>query len=260
MLKSLWIGASGMTAQSEKIDVIAHNLANIQTTGYKKQQASFSELLNQAITTNNQPVFAGQNNRPISVGTGVKVAGISNVFKQGSVIATDRELDLAIEGKGFFEVILPDGSYAYSRDGIFRVEEDGSLSNSSGYTVSAPIFIPPDYQKITISPGGDISVVQVDGTTFHAGTLPLYSINNPDLLQPIGQNLFVLPSGEELPSMETPGAAGMGQIRQGFLEISNVDLLTEITQLLTTQRAYQFSSRSIQTADEMWNMANNLRR
>lgn len=260
MLKSLRIGASGMTAQSEKIDVIAHNLANIQTTGYKKQHASFSELLNQAINTNNQPVLAKPENKPISTGSGVKVAGLSNVFTQGPIIASDGELDLAIDGQGFFEVILPDGSYGYTRDGMFKVEEDGSLSNSSGYILSAPIFIPTDYQRITITPGGDVSVVQADGTIFQAGTLPLYRIDNPNILQPIGQNLFVLPPGEGLPPMERPGAAGMGHIRQGFLESSNVDLLTEITQLLTSQRAYQFSSRSIQTADEMWNMANNLRR
>lgn len=259
MLKSLWIGASGMNAQQEKIDVIAHNLANIQTTGYKKQHVSFSELLHQAIHTENQPVLS-QGDKQISTGSGVRVADISNVFTQGPINSTGRELDLAIDGQGFFEVILPDGSFAYTRDGIWRVAEDGSLVNSSGYPMSAPIFIPPDYREISITSQGEVSVVQADGSVLQAGTIPLYQVANPAKLQPIGGNLFVLPEGEQLPLESVPGAGSTGQLRQGFLENSNVDVLAEFTQLIAAQRIYQFSSRTIQTADEMWSMANNLRR
>ena len=259
MLKSLWIGASGMTAQQEKIDVIANNLANIQTTGYKRQQASFSETLTQALSTINQPVMP-QGNKQITVGTGVKVGAMNKVFTQGSIVSTGRDLDLAIEGQGFFEVMLPDGRYAYTRDGVWRVGQDGSLVNSSGYPMSAAIYIPPDYQSITISPQGDISVVQADGTLLEAGNIPLYRIDNPTKLNAIGENLYILPEGEDLPESGVAGVDGMGYLKQGFLENSNVDLLTEMTQLINAQRVFQFSSRTIQTSDEMWSMANNLRR
>lgn len=260
MLRSLWNGASGMTAQTMKIDLVANNLANINTTGYKKQVGNFSDLLYQRINTTDKPVRRGNPEQPPALGAGVKMARINSLFTQGPLTETGRELDVAIQGKGFFEVELPDGQYAYTRDGVFHLDDQGLLVNSSGYRLSARIYIPPETKSLHIAEDGLITVEWPDGFREEIGYLPIYSVDNPEAMMPIGDNLF-LPTQESGAIEErNPGQEGMGILKQGYLENSNVNLVEEMTQLLTAQRAYELSSRSVQVADEMWGIANNLRR
>lgn len=260
MLRSLWNGASGMTAQTMKMDLVANNLANINTTGYKKQVGNFSDLLYQRINTTDKPIRRGNPEQPPALGAGVKLAKVYNLFTQGPITETGRELDVAIQGKGFFEVELPDGQYAYTRDGVFHVDDQGLLVNSSGYRLSASVYIPPETKSLHIAEDGLITAELADGYKEELGYLPLYSVDNPAGLRPIGENLFLPTPESGVIEERIPGQDGMGVFKQGYLEGSNVTLVEEMTQLLTAQRAYELSSRSVQLADEMWGIANNLRR
>lgn len=260
MLRSLWNGASGMTAQALKMDLVANNLANINTVGYKKQVGSFSDLLYQRINTTDKPVRRGNPEKPPTLGAGAKMDQINSLFTQGPLQETGRELDVAIQGQGFFEVELPTGEYAYTRHGVFQVDDAGMLVTSSGYRLSAGIFIPPETQSLIIAEDGLITAKLADGFREELGYLPLYSVDNPEGMLPIGENLYLPTQQSGMIQEMIPGEEGMGIFKQGYLEASNVNMVEEMTQLLTAQRAYQLSSRSVQVADEMWGIANNLRR
>ncbi|WP_227767202.1 flagellar basal-body rod protein FlgG [Zhaonella formicivorans] len=259
MLRSLWNGASGMAAHAAKMDIVANNLANVNTTAYKKQKAAFTDLLYQRIGTTGQPVRESSSGPALS-GSGVKLTAVSGLFTQGPIISTGRELDVAIRGNGFMEVELPNGQLAYTRDGNLQVDGEGTLVHSSGFRLSAQVMVPAGAKKLVIAPNGSITATLEDGTREEIGVLPLYRFNNPGGLMPIGQNLFVSTEESGAAWEEVPGQSGMGTFQQGMLEGSNVNLVEEMTQMIIAQRAYQFNSRSVQVADEMWGMANNLRK
>lgn len=261
MLRSINTSAAGIDAQAKRVDVIAHNIANINTTAYKKQRVSFAELYYSKVAKPGIPASGNPpNNTPILEGSGVKIKNTDRDFEQGAIIQTGRELDLAIQGKGFFEVEHPNGSLAYTRNGILNVDENGWLITAQGYRLTAPIEIPPGYRDISIAPIGIVTGKNSEGDIEELGHLFLVDFTNPEGLEAIGENLFLATeaSGEIWEGM--PGQEGFGQIRQGYLENSNVFLAEEITELIEAQRAYQLNSRALQAADEMWAMANSLRR
>ncbi len=261
MLRAINSSAAGINAHAKKVDVIAHNIANINTTGYKKQVVSFSELYYKQTAGPGVPVTgAPANNSPILEGSGVKVAGTEKDFEQGPLVQTGRVMDFAIQGKGFFEVMLPTGELAYTRDGIFNIDENGWLTTSQGYRLTASVEAGEGYQEIKISVSGEVTGKSPEGEIDDLGSLFLVHFTNPEGLEAIGENLFVATEASGEIWEAAPGEEGLGQIRQGFLESSNVFLAEEITSLIEAQRAYQLNSRALQAADEMWGMANNLKR
>lgn len=261
MLRSLANSAAGINAHAQKVDVIAHNIANINTVGYKKQNVSFAELLyhelaGPGIPANPQP----PNQRPIMEGNGVKINSIQRDWREGAVVETGRNLDFAIIGQGFFEVYLPDGSFGYTRSGVFHIDPDGYLVTAQGYPLTVPFEIDPGIQEIVVSPDGTVTGRNTAGETVEIGYWPVYSFVNPEGLEAIGDNLYIATEASGEPWEGMPGEEQLGIIKQGYLESSNVMLAEEITNLIEAQRAYQINSRALQAADEMWSMANNLRR
>lgn len=264
MLKNMWIGAAGMNAQMQKIETIASNLANINTNGYKKSRVSFADLVYQQ---QNKQVMPVANSQPgPQFGTGVRLSSVTKVFLQGSLIQTNRELDLAIKGKGLFAVRLADGRLAYTRNGVFNVVFDddgaGQLVNQDGLPLvlddAEPV--PEDTEKIVVSPEGRVIAVDGQGNEKEIGTIRLYLVRNLAGLKAIGRNLFQTTEASGEAEVLIPGENGTGVIKQGYLEASNVDLAEEMTSMIMAQRAYEINSRVIRTADEMWGMANNLKR
>lgn len=261
MLRALANSAAGINAQAQKVDVIAHNLANINTAGYKKQDVTFAELFHRELAGPGVPANPNSpNQRPITGGHGVKVSSTHRDWREGAIVQTGRSLDFAIAGEGFFEVVLPNGSLAYTRSGVFHVDEEGYLVTAQGYPLTVPFVIGPDIQEITVSPEGLVTGRNAAGEVEELGYWPLYSFVNPEGLEAIGENLFVATEASGEPWEGMPGEDKLGVIKQGYLETSNVTLAEEITSLIEAQRAYQINSRALQAADEMWSMANNLRR
>lgn len=261
MLRSLNNSAAGIDAQAKRVDVIAHNIANINTTAYKKQRVSFAELYYKQTAKPGAPVTGNpSNNTPVLEGSGVKIAGTERDFEQGPLVQTGREMDLAINGKGFFEVILSNGDLAYTRSGVLKVDENGWLTTAQGLRLTAPVEISEGYHNININITGIVTGKSPEGEIEELGSLFLVNFTNPEGLEAIGDNLFSATeaSGELWEAM--PGEEGLGEIRQGYLENANVFLAEEITNLIEAQRAYQLNSRALQASDEMWAMANSLKR
>ncbi len=257
MIKNLWVGASGMLAQMQKMDNIANNIANINTTGYKKSRASFADLLYEQKNKAGMPVDFAQ---PVPrFGAGVKVSSVSKVFLQGSLIETGRNLDLAIQGKGFFAVSLPNGETAYTRDGAFNIDADGRLVNNHGLYLEDDISIPEGTVKLRVTSRGEVIAEDAGGQEEELGDIRLYQVKNLSGLKAIGRNLYQTTTASGEAEALTPGEAG-GEIKQGFLESSNVDLAEEMTNMIMAQRAYEISSRIVKTADQMWAVANSIRR
>ena len=259
MSESLYIAASGMHAQQLNIDVIANNLANVNTTAFKKSRVEFEDLMYREIVKANGLVGDAKNTHAVGVGAGI--SNTSKVFSMGEVKKTERPLDLAVQGDGFYEVVLPDGSYGYTRSGSFHVNSDGYLVNNEGYVISPLVQIPGDTEQMLIGPDGTVRV-QVSGEEelFESGRIELAKFVNPAGLNPMGDNLY-LPteqSGNALYSV--PGEDGAGVVAQGFLEASNVALVEELTSLILAQRAYEINSKVVQASDEMMSIVNNLRR
>ncbi len=262
MFRSLWIASTGMEAQQLHIDVISNNLANVNTTGFKKSRANFEDLLYQGIK------IPGAASSPttqvptgIQVGQGVRPVATQKIFTMGNLQQTGNALDLAIEGNGFFQVTTPDGEIAYTRDGTFKLDSEGNIVTSDGYLLEPSVTIPTDATQIYISSDGIISVKQAGSSaTTEVGNIELARFVNPAGLQAIGKNLFVKTDASGDPETGVPGENGMGTIAQGFLEMSNVSVVEEMVNMIVAQRAYEINSKSIQTADEMLQMTNNLRR
>jgi|TARA_Y100001968_G_scaffold53010_1_gene43986 flagellar basal-body rod protein FlgG len=261
MLRALYSSASGMQAQQMNLDVIANNLANVNTTGFKKSKIEFQDLLYQTDRSAGAESGAG-NQVPTSlqVGHGSRAVATAKVFSAGEISSTGEKMDLAIHGNGFFKVTLPDGSNAFTRDGGFKLNSTGNIVTSDGLPVTsfAGVTISPEVTNISISPTGVVAVTQA-GTTTTAGNLVLSRFANPAGLENIGSNLY-----RETPSSGTeqtgePGNAGMGSVQQGYLELSNVKVVEEMVNLIKAQRAYEINSKSIQAADEMMSMSNRLR-
>ncbi len=262
MLRSLYSATSGMLAQQTHIDTTSNNIANVNTTGFKKSRADFNDLFYQAMQ------YAGTNtsNTTLSpdgmeVGLGVRPSAITRMFSQGSPKETENNLDVAITGKGFFQVQLPDGTTAYTRSGNFKLDEQGNLVTSEGYLLIPQITLPEDTTQVNIGVDGTVSVTQGLQTTSNViGQITLANFVNPAGLHSMGDNLFSITNASGDAIVGNPDSQGLGKLRQGFLELSNVRLVEEMTDLITAQRAYEANSKSIQTADAMLQTVNSLKR
>lgn len=253
MMRSLNTAASGMAAQQTNVDVIAHNLANVNTTGFRKQRAEFEDLIYQTIRTPGGTTGEGQKlPTGIQIGEGVRLVSTTQMHTQGSLLQTESTLDVAVEGDGFFQITRPGGQIAYTRAGNFRVDAEGRLVTVDGYQVEPAISIPTNTTYVTISPNGLISV-QTSGQTAtqDVGQLTLANFVNPAGLLAIGRTMFVPTdaSGEAITG--EPGTEGLGTLASGFLEASNVEVVQEMIDLIAAQRAYEVNQRVITTADEM---------
>ena len=253
MINSLWIAKTGMSAQQTQLDVISHNLANVSTTGFKRNNAVFEDLIYQNLrqvgsnTTEQNQLPTG-----LHLGLGVRTVATSRNFTQGSLQETKNNLDVAINGNGFFEVTMPDGSIGYTRDGSFQVDAQGRLVTSSGLPVANGITIPTGATSVSISTEGAVSaIVGNNPAPQPLGNLAMSSFINSAGLEPIGQNLFKESAASGQPQQGTPGSNGLGYIRQGFLEASNVNVVEELVTMIQTQRAYEINSKAIQTSDQM---------
>ncbi len=264
MMRSLWTAASGMIGQQFNIDTIAHNLSNVNTAGYKKGRPDFEDLLYQTIRSAGTPatrdtlVPTG-----IQVGHGVRPAATQKLYTQGSLQNTGNVLDLAIEGEGFFRVQLYDGSFGYTRDGTFKIDSNGQVVNSNGYKLSPEIIMPEGFvfSDISISQDGLVTVKRAgDDAIIEVGQIRVYRFVNPAGLKNVGQNLVKPTAGSGPPIEGRPGYTGMGRLQQGFLEMSNVQIVEEMVSMIVAQRAYELNSKAIITADSMLATANGLKR
>ena len=262
MIRALWTSATGMQAQALNLDVISNNLANVNTSGFKKSRAEFQDLLYETIkpagTSSSQD---SQVPTGIQIGHGARPSTVLKIFTQGDMENTNNELDLAIEGDGFFKIIQPNGETAYTRDGAFKLDRDGRIVNSDGFALEPEITIPTDAVSIAVGMDGTVSVLQAgDSTPSEVGTIELARFVNPAGLVSTGRNLYLTSeaSGDEMNGI--PGEDGLGSLAQGFLEMSNVSVVDEMVSMITAQRAYETNSKSIQTADEMLQIANNIKR
>lgn len=263
MIRSLFTAATGMIAQQMNIDAIAHNLANVNTTGFKKSRVNFQDLLYETIRPSGSETQAGTTiPEGIQIGHGVRPSAISKIFTSGAAIQTGNALDMMIEGDGFFQIELPDGTIAYTRDGSFKINEDGTVMTADGYPLTPAITIPTDTELISIGSDGTVSArVPGDNTPQTLGTLQLVRFSNPAGMDArLGRNLLLETQASGTPNEGQPGLDGIGTIAQGFLENSNVQVVEEILQMIIAQRAYEANSRVIQTADDMLQTANNVRR
>ncbi len=260
MDKVLQVAASGMQAQKLFIDVIANNLANVNTTGYKKSDLEFQDLLYQTIRRAGEPTSA-QQKRPSSLqlGNGARVVATTRSFAQGAIVETDNPLDIAIDGDGFFMVRMPDGRTGYTRDGSFKLSADGSLVTADGYILEPEITLPQDTRQVIIRPDGQVEVLlHGESESFPVGQLEMARFVNPAGLNALGHNLFEETPASGPPFVSTPGQDGLGLLQQGFLENSNVDVVEEMVNMIEAQRAYEINSKVIRTADQMYEVENRL--
>lgn len=264
MVRSLWTGASGMIGQQFNIDTISHNLSNVNTTGFKKTRAEFEDLLYQNLRMAGTPSTSISNYPTgIHVGLGVKPASTQKMFMQGSLQNTNNQADLAIEGEGFFKVQLYDGTVAYTRDGAWKIDSNRQMVNHSGYKMEPEIIFPELFLKDSISISKDgIVTCKAGGSDeiIEVGQMEIYRFVNPAGLTNKGGNLYKVSeaSGPEIAGI--PGYDGMGQLHQGFIEMSNVQVVEEMVNMIVAQRAYDLNSKSIQTSDSMLSTAVNLKR
>jgi flagellar basal-body rod protein FlgG len=253
MMRSLWISKTGMEAQQTQLDTISNNLANVSTNGYKKAHAVFEDLMYQNLRQ------AGANSTEqttlptgLQVGLGTRAVATSRSFSQGNLQASGNNLDVAVLGNGFFEVQMPDGTTGYTRDGSFQVSSTGQLVTNNGYTVQPGITIPSTAQSVTIGSDGTVSVTlpgQAAAQT--VGQLQIANFVNPAGLDPKGQNIFGETAASGTANSGAPGSNGLGNLRQGFVETSNVNVVEELVAMIQTQRAYELNSKAIQTSDQM---------
>ncbi|HMM84218.1 MAG: flagellar basal-body rod protein FlgG [Gammaproteobacteria bacterium] len=253
MIRSLWISKTGMEAQQTQLDTISHNLANVGTNGFKKGHVVFEDLIYQNLRQAGA-ASGEQGMLPtgLQVGLGVRPVATSRTFTQGNLQQTGNNLDLAIKGQGFFQVQRADGSTAYTRDGAFQVDANGQLVTNNGELVQPGITVPPNAQSLTIAADGTVSAsVPGQAQPQVLGQLQLASFVNPAGLDPLGGNLFGETAASGAPNAGEPGADGLGQLQQGFVETSNVNVVEELVAMIQTQRAYELNSKAIQTSDQM---------
>ncbi len=263
MMKALNTAATGMAAQSTNMDVISNNIANVNTTGFKRQRAEFEDLLYQ--TLKEPGAKNGENALSptgVQTGLGVKTAAVSKDMEMGSAKVTGGSLDLAIEGEGFFPIQMPDGQIAYTRDGTFKKDASGRIVDKNGNTLQPEIVIPPSIEAsaLRIAPNGEVSItVSGDPNPQVVGQLELVGFVNPTGLKSIGKNLFLPTPSSGLPNQAQPGQSGLGRVAQGQLEASNVNIVESMVDMITAQRAYETNSKVIQAADQMLQAVNSLR-
>lgn len=256
---SLWIAKTGLDAQQTRMSVIANNLANVNTTGFKRGRASFEDLLYQNVrqvgaqTSQSTELPSG-----LALGTGVRVVSTKKMFTQGNIIQTDNAMDIAIQGRGFFQILRPDGTLAYTRDGSFQLSSEGQVVNASGFPLQPPIDLPPETQSITVGSDGTVSIkLAGDAQPNQVGAIQITDFINPAGLQAIGGNLYLESGASGPPQVGTPGLGGIGTLVQGALESSNVNTVSALVNMIETQRAYEMNSKAIQTADQMLQFVTN---
>jgi len=253
MINSLWISKTGMEAQQMQLDVISNNLANASTNGFKRASAVFEDLMYQNLRqVGSNSSEQSQLPTGLQVGLGVRTVATSRSFSQGSLQQSGNKLDVAIQGNGFFQVTMPDGTTNYTRDGSFQVDSQGRLVTATGLPIANGVTVPANATGITI--GGDGTVTaQIPGTVTPQaiGTIALASFINPAGLDPKGQNLYAESTASGQPNSGTPGANGLGTLMPGFVETSNVNVVQELVTMIQTQRAYEMNSKAIQTSDQM---------
>lgn len=259
MNQALWVAKTGLDAQQTRMSVVSNNLANTNTTGFKRDRASFEDLLYQQVR---QPggSTSSQTQLPsgLQLGTGVRVVSTSKDFQQGNPQQTGRSLDVMVNGRGFFEVLLPDGSPAYTRDGSFQINAQGELVTNSGYAVQPGIQVPEGAQSLTIGNDGTVSVTMAgQAQALEIGSLTLTDFVNPSGLQAKGENLYVETTASGPAQAGTPGLNGLGSVVQGSLEGSNVNVVEELVSMIETQRAYEMNAKAISTTDSMLGYLNN---
>lgn len=262
MIRALWTAGTGMNVQQMNLDVIAHNIANVNTNGFKKSRADFQDLMYQTLRLQGARTEGGAMvPTGIQIGLGAMLSSVQKVFQQGDYQRTDNELDVAIEGNGFFQVNMPSGEKAYTRAGALKTDAEGKIVTSDGYTIEPSLTIPARTTSISIENDGSVSV-QIQGQTApqSLGRIELATFINPTGLRAIGKNLFMETDASGTPTTGNPGQNGIGTVLQGFLEMSNVNVMQEMINMIIGQRAYEVNSKAIQAADEMLQMSNNLRR
>jgi flagellar basal-body rod protein FlgG len=259
MMDSLYIAATGMHAQQTNVETISNNLANLNTTAFKRGRVNFEDLMYREVARARGPL--GNNADVLRNGAGVSLAGSSKSFAQGDFKKTDQSFDLAIRGSGLFEVSMPDGTHAYTRNGSFHVDHDGFLANAEGNLLNPAIQIPPDATSVTIEEGGRVlAQLPNEKTPTEVGRIDVATFINPDALKPLGESLYVPTELSGDASSVIPGEQGAGVVQQGFLEGSNVKLVEEFVNLIVAQRAYEINAKAVQASDEMLSIANNLHR
>ena len=253
MNAALWAAKTGLDAQQTEMAVISNNLANVNTTGFKQDRAVFEDLLYQNQTQAGADTSqTTQSPSGMSIGTGVQVVSTEKDYSQGSLTQTGNPLDIAIQGQGFFQIQMPDGTTAYTRDGTFQTNAQGQLVTSSGYLVQPGITIPQGAQSVTIGSDGTVSVTLAgQSAPTQVGQIQLANFINPPGLQPIGQNLLVQSAASGSPQTGSPATNGLGSLSQGELESSNVNVVEELVNMIQTQRAYEMNSKAINTVDQM---------
>jgi flagellar basal-body rod protein FlgG len=253
MNPALWIAKTGLEAQQTRMGVVSNNLANVSTTGFKRDRAVFEDLMYQSVR---QPGAQSSQDTVLPSGlmrgTGVRTVATEKLHTQGSVQQTGNALDVAIEGRGFFQILRPDGSLGYTRDGSFQIDSQGQMVTSSGFLLQPSITIPENAQSITIGRDGVVSVMEPGNTApTQVGTIQLADFVNASGLQPLGQNLFQETVSSGAPQLSNPGLNGVGQVMQSALETSNVNVVEEMVNMIETQRAYEINSKAISTNDQM---------
>ncbi|MBW2590369.1 MAG: flagellar basal-body rod protein FlgG [Deltaproteobacteria bacterium] len=262
MIRSIWTAATGMQAQTLNIDVIANNLANVNTAGFKRSRADFQDLLYETL----RPAGASSSEGTqvpvgIQLGHGTRPAAVNKIFLQGDFQKTDNELDLAVEGDGFFQILQLNGEIAYTRAGAFKLDSEGRIVTSDGFSLEPEITVPTDTVVLSVGIDGTVSVVQAGETeASEIGTIELARFINPAGMHTIGRNLYVPTDASGDVVTGTAGEDGFGTIAQGYLEMSNVSVVDEMVNMIVAQRAYEINSKTIQTADDMLQMANNIKR
>jgi len=253
MIRSLWVAKTGLEAQQTNVDVISNNLANVSTNGFKRQRPVFEDLLYQTLrqpgaqSTQQTQVPSG-----LQMGTGVRPVATARIFTTGNLQNTGNPLDLAVNGNGFFQVTLPDGSVSYTRDGSFQLDNQGQVVTSNGYPLQPTITTPPNALSITVGSDGTVSVLAAGAAApTQVGQIQLANFINPAGLQARGENLFLETAASGTAQTNVPGTNGLGALNQGFVETSNVNVTEELVNLITAQRAFEINSRSIQSSDQM---------
>lgn len=260
MIKSLWIAKTGLTAQQMNMDIISNNLANVSTSGFKRQRAVFEDLLYQTVRqpgaqSSEQTILPSG----LQIGTGVRPVATERIHSQGNLEATDNSSDVAINGQGFFQVLLPDGTQAYTRSGAFQVNQNGQLVTAAGYEIQPTINIPSNAIKMTVARDGVVNVTLANQSTqVQVGQLTLHTFINDTGLESMGENLYLETESSGAPTENTPGLNGAGLLYQGYTETSNVNVAEELVNMIQVQRAYEINSKAISASDQMLQRLNQL--
>jgi flagellar basal-body rod protein FlgG len=258
-MDALWIAKTGLDAQQTRMSMVSNNLANVNTMGFKRDRAVFEDLLYQNISQTGAATSEDtQDPSGLNVGTGVRIVATEKNFLQGTIVETGNPLDVLVEGRGFFQILLPDGGQAYTRNGSFKIDSDGRIVTANGYELQPALSIPDGVESVTVAADGTVQA-KLPGQTDLAtlGSIQIADFINPAGLQPRGQNLYLESAASGTPQLGTPGLDGLGSLVQGSLEGSNVNVVEELVNMIQTQRAYEMNSKAIATGDQMLQYLNN---